>query len=264
VKATHIFSSDLQRAYKTAEAICTRQNKHDGSKSKSLAVVRLPVLREQDFGSYEGQPTSARPKESMGSGTDHHRSIDIHGPSFKEIESKDAMARRMNNFLNEHLVPLVRNKPGGEPVVIVVSHGLVLGTLWKCLLSRFKPDGVRLGQGLAIKNSPTSLQHLGGWSNTGYMLLNIGPKPQTTTKTTVIVDGQGRKAFARTKTMQYHHVDLASLEDHLMVIKEVNSKDHLQGLKRTGGGVGSSRADESQLKIESYFKKTRVETRKNE
>jgi hypothetical protein len=38
----------------------------------------------------------------------------------------------------------------------------------------------------------------------------------------------------------------------------VNGKDHLKGLKRTGGGVGSSRHDASQKGIESFFKRRKV------
>ena len=38
----------------------------------------------------------------------------------------------------------------------------------------------------------------------------------------------------------------------------VNGKDHLKGLKRTGGGVGSSRHDVSQKGIESFFKRRKV------
>jgi phage baseplate assembly protein gpV len=42
-------------------------------------------------------------------------------------------------------------------------------------------------------------------------------------------------------------------------ILAINGKDHLKGLKRTGGGVGSSRHDTSQKSIETFFKRRKVE-----
>jgi hypothetical protein len=43
------------------------------------------------------------------------------------------------------------------------------------------------------------------------------------------------------------------------IILAINGKDHLRGLKRTGGGVGSSRHDASQKCIKTFFKRRKVE-----
>jgi hypothetical protein len=43
-----------------------------------------------------------------------------------------------------------------------------------------------------------------------------------------------------------------------MVVRNVNSKDHLSNLKRTRGGVGSSTYDARQKSLEVYFKKPKM------
>jgi len=40
-----------------------------------------------------------------------------------------------------------------------------------------------------------------------------------------------------------------------ITVKTINGKDHLKGLKRTGGGLGSSKFEEGQKSIETFFKK---------
>lgn len=47
--------------------------------------------------------------------------------------------------------------------------------------------------------------------------------------------------------------------DWTTTILTINGKDHLKGLKRTGGGVGSSRHDASQKGIESFFKRRKID-----
>ncbi|KAL6710868.1 hypothetical protein ACN47E_007925 [Coniothyrium glycines] len=51
----------------------------------------------------------------------------------------------------------------------------------------------------------------------------------------------------------------AIIEGWTTVIRTINGKDHLLGLKRTGGGVGSSRHDASQKSIETFFKRRKVD-----
>jgi hypothetical protein len=47
----------------------------------------------------------------------------------------------------------------------------------------------------------------------------------------------------------------AVFEGWTITVNAVNSRLHLQGLKRTGGGVGSARHDDKQQGIETFFKK---------
>jgi len=257
VKVTHVFASDLQRAYKTAEAICAAQTlKNEGNKTR-LEVTKLPILREQDFGFYEGKPFFARPRDSNKSGKDSHRLQHSKDPDFRDVETKEAMVIRMDRFVDLHILPVLRGSHSEiDPVIIIVSHGIVLSTLWKCILKQFSTQSVKLGPGLAIRGGgPTTLEHLGGWSNTGYLELDI-EAPTIVTKPTIA--GTLVTSVAAQKPGPNTAGPTKLLHGHIMTIKAVNSKDHLVGLKRTGGGVGSSKFDEGQKTIESFFKKRKV------
>ena len=293
---THIFSSDLQRAYKTAEAIRSAQPSHD----KNVTVIQLPTLQEQDFGFYEGKPFYARPRGSKKSGKDAHHDQHKDDTGFKDVESKDSMTVRANNFLDHHLLPILRlGASNKEQVVAVVSHGIILSTLWRCLLRRFSPRTVTMAPGSEVGSNGTMLEYLGGWSNTGYLELQIdrakpahsetlnsqmnksetshvesiqlapislAASPTTIGKIeadalktgTLLVSSNNEQDPLQAEVAPIASTDLDILHGWNMVIRKVNGKDHLKGLKRTGGGVGSSQFDEGQKKIETFFKKQKV------
>ena len=257
VKASHVFASDLQRAYRTAEAICALQSFNGDSDNEHVEVMKLAILREQDFGFYEGKPFYARVRDSNMSGKDTHRLQHAKDPGFQDVETKEAMAIRMDSFMDLHLLPLL---PGSysekDPVVIIVSHGIILSTLWRCILKQFPVQNVQLGPGLAIRGGgPTTLEHLGGWSNTGYLELEIVSHTDTSESTNA--DIAVNPAVAQ-KSEPTTAVAVKPLHGYTMIIKTVNCKDHLAGLKRTGGGVGSSKFDAGQRTIESFFKKRKA------
>lgn len=296
---THIFSSHLQRAAKTAALIRQAQaavSTDDDSAQTVPDVAQLPVLMEQDFGFFEGKKWHARPADSGLSGKEQHRQAHKDTEGFVDIESKESMAQRVDSFLDAHLLPLLHNST--EPAnhtVAVVSHGIILSVLWKRLLLRLPPRSVALSPELAA-TTRVSLEHLGGWSNTGYLELNMSmplvqepilatdalpplalkllpSKPVATTET------QARPA----QTTQSDMSDTALVAQKplvtstgpaavatpllptklahgwMIVIQTINGRDHLRGLKRTGGGVGSSRHDASQKNIDSFFKRRKVE-----
>ena len=259
VRPTHLFSSDLQRAYKTAEAIASASRKSKEKDTKyELAVQKLPVLREQDFGYYEGKPFYAKPKDSANSGLDHHRSQHTHNKNYKDVESKESMAKRMDSFLDEHIVPRLRSMGSiNSQVIVIVAHGIILSTLWKCLLKRFTSQDVRLGNGVTMGGgASTTLEHLGAWSNTGYLELDI--KPSTKTVYTVNAASTLLTVHNVPKMVSESHTGPKAIKNLTIVIRAVNSKEHVKGLKRTGGGVGSSKFDEGQKTIESFFKKRKI------
>ncbi|MCJ1309076.1 hypothetical protein MMC25_002731 [Agyrium rufum] len=249
VKFTDIYSSDLQRAARTAGKILEHQASKDTA-TTSVNVQQLPLLREQDFGYFEGKSFKARQRGSAKSGKEAYRDAHIHKAGFQDVESKESMALRMNEFLDNHLIPILKSqKLAKAPTVSIVSHGIVLGSLWRCLLSRFPPGSVKLGPSLTIVGGGyVSLEHLGGWSNTGYLDLDI--KGSTLSNAVDIVDAVSEA------TVDSEVVPPTSdmvLLGWTMTIKSVNGKEHLKDLKRTGGGVGSSKYDEGQKKIESFF-----------
>ena len=251
---THIFSSDLQRAFKTAEAIRLAQAcKNSNSLGSNARVKQLKSLREQDFGFYEGKPFYARSSDSNRSGKDNHRAEHAKEPGFQDVESKESLATRADTFVHEDLVPLICNRK--EVTVAVVSHGIILNHLWRSILKLFARRTVCVAPGLAIggANASTPLEHLGGWSNTGYLELELQPAVSRTEP--AVSESDAKFGAKHQETVDPDHLSL--LPELQMVIKAVNGKDHLTGLKRTRG-VSSGKHDEGQKKIDGFFKKRKA------
>ena len=253
----NIFSSDLQRALKTATAIRLAQPRLDcdAAPEANSQVTALTVLREQDFGFYEGKPFYARPRDSHQSGKENHRSQHQDDPEFQDVESKESMALRMSRFLQDHLVPAIRSEPMEHNTdIVVVSHGIILSHLWRCFLKLIAKNSITLYPGLSVgAGGITPLEYIGGWSNTGYLELEISQKESAATGDVAI-------SAAAPPTPDSSNADsgaLPALQQYKVVIKTVNGKEHLKGLKRTRG-VGSSKFDEGQKSIESFFKNRKV------
>jgi len=294
---THIFSSHLQRAAKTAEKIREAQlapTEDDEVAAGVPEVVQLPLLVEQNFGSMEGKKFYERPPESKLTGKQHHRLERKDTPGFVDMESKDDMARRADAFLDEHLLPLLDETSGAdEQCVAIVSHGIFLSTLWKRLLLRLPTKSVVLCPELQATTRP-SLEHLGGWSNTGYLELHMVqftavdvPPPTSKSAPSVPIASSPVEPPVRNDALGKVEAPHASDDGDFApedpvdtptgtaeppepitariahgwktTILAINARDHLKGMKRTGGGVGSSRHDASQKSIETFFKRRKVE-----
>ncbi|KAL8644656.1 MAG: hypothetical protein Q9226_007655 [Calogaya cf. arnoldii] len=250
---THVFASDLQRAVKTAEALLSAQTINDAS--VPATVRKFPILREQDFGFYEGKPFYARQRDSKKSGKDAHRSRHQDEPGFQDVESKESMTARTNAFVAEHLRPLLReNVSGQQSIVVIVSHGILLSHLWRSILAMFSKHTVALAPGLSVgSGGVTPLEYLGGWSNTGYLELDITHPVVATGPESVSKDVASSQS-----SEEADEGDTTTLPTAFkLIIRTVNGKEHLRGLKRARG-VGSSQHDEGQKKIESFFKKTKT------
>jgi hypothetical protein len=256
-------------------------------------VVQVPLLVELNFGSLEGKKSH----KSKSTNKEHNRSERKGSASFVDVESKEALAKRADAFLDKHLLPLLVGDATGcaENCIAIVSHGIFLSTLWKRLLLRLPAKSVVLSPQLQATARP-SLEHLGGWSNTGYLDLHL--------EYTTVLDSLSTQAkfsppasthcsssaetLAMNKDLGKAEVPQASIDGEVTekvvveapptkvedasqpslphsvcgwttIILAINSKDHLKGLKRTGGGVGSSRHDDSQKRIEYFFKRRKVE-----
>lgn len=258
---THIFSSDLQRAHKTAIAVRSAQHESNGTTEADHApnVIALPVLREQDFGYYEGKPFSARTQDSNKSGKENHRLQHLDDPDYKDMESKESMAARASEYLQQYIVPIIHGQ-ADQSAIAIVSHGIMLSHLWRSFLKLLPKNSVALSPGLSVGTSGvTPLEYLGGWSNTGYLELNIQRK-EAASEDYVSLTPTPTPAHA---SLEVDNVALTPLADidlsgFTATIITVNGKEHLKGLKRTRGGVGSSRHDEGQKTMESFFKKQKV------
>ncbi|KAG5805170.1 hypothetical protein H9Q74_010448 [Fusarium xylarioides] len=104
--------------------------------------------------------------------------------------------------------------------VCIVAHGIILGTFYKALRDRTSasagPDAEPEGQASAFVRP--------SWSNTGYIEALI------------------------TRDSSDKHL-------HMRVVK-INSVDHLKGLRKTRGGIGSAKFDAKQKTMDSFFKPT--------
>ncbi|KAH6721725.1 histidine phosphatase superfamily [Leptodontidium sp. 2 PMI_412] len=268
VKISHIFSSDLQRAFKTAEAIRVAQS------TAPTETTKLEVLREQDFGFYEGKSFIERPRDGNKSGKAAHQDEHRNDPGFTAVESKDSMKTRSDTFIDMHLSPLLKQVPE-DGTVAVVAHGIILSHLWRTFLKRFHPSKVSVGQGIDTPGNGFSLEHLGGWSNTGYLDLEVKSVPAKDTATTAESTGtaelaeKSRPSEDKSDLPQNPSIPPPTLSamaqpstqflDMSLVVRAVNSKEHLIGLKKTRGGIGSLQHDASQKTVDSFFKKRRTE-----
>lgn len=240
---------------------------------------------EQDFGFYEGKPIFARPlKRGSISGKEAHRALHKDDPGFVDVESKETMALRAESFLDEHLLPIMEEDSG----IAVVSHGIMLSALWRRLLQRLPAKSVTIHPEVTAMHGPLDLERPGGWSNTGYLELDmrLGASPATADVplastdaiveaslpeegtvvlvTPSVVDNLTVQVNEPPKGTMYVPVADSTASKHSFtawttMICAVNQKAHLNNLKRTRGGVGSSRHDEKQKSINSFFKKQKRE-----
>jgi hypothetical protein len=117
-------------------------------------------------------------------------------------------------------MPLLVSDDKGEEVVAVVSHGITLSVLWDTLINLCRPvNGVQFFAGIPVDQKI-------GWANTGYLQLDIRP----------VTD-----AAASDQTSW-----------HINVLT-VNGLMHLKNTQRTRGGIGSSKYDKSQSRLDAFF-----------
>ncbi|KAL7794315.1 histidine phosphatase superfamily [Trichoderma ceciliae] len=210
-----IFSSDLQRAVKTAEAIATEQKR---TCSRSIPVVEFAELREKDFGSDEGM----RFGDCRG-----------HAPDSETIES---MKARVDTFLDEHLLPLLISQSDETlSACAIVSHGIILGVLYRGLCARVSRGGITVDSNPSAASSLTSPPL---WDNTGFLECTVS-------MTGAVADED------KSLVLKLH-------------VKRVNSTIHLKDLKKTRGGIGSAAFDEKQRTLTSFFMPGPLKKRKSQ
>ena len=230
----------------TADAIGTAQHSIG---SALVETVLLPSLREQDFGSSECQPWNSRASLQP-----NGRAWPVAGdPGFVAKETYESMAVRTNAFLDASLLPLLDLEREASQTVAIVSHGITLSVLWRNLLRRFSPQSVSLGPGLGNSPDLQRIEHLPAWSNTAYLELEITPLLGSVEASPSIA------SRLECDTNEVSQAESTPLQRWGMTVRTINGRDHLKDLKRTRGGVGSSRHDERQRKIEGFFTRQRPE-----
>jgi len=288
IRVSKIFSSDLQRAFKTAESIRLAQPTPLSETTKSK------LLREQDFGSYEGKGFAERPRASDKRGQDAHLEYVRNDPDFKDMESKQSMILRVKTFVDSHLLDLLQ-KEADNDAVIIVAHGIILSYLWRDILRRFDQRNVLIAPDVMIADRGKGLQYLGGWSNTGYLELGVNRKAASTQISRKASVSEPEVSTAVLQTTNTHTPPesptsqvTAEITDPVilnglismplqassniltpprpssfqtlsLMVRAVNCQDHLRDLKKTRGGIGSIKYDEKQTTVDSFFKRRKLE-----
>lgn len=216
-----IHTSDLKRAYLTAQAILTCQN----SKEK-LHLLTSPLLREQHFGVAEGKSYSKSRPDVVSSdlyAQGIYPSPCNRDESFPKGESRSDLRRRAEKAVDEILLPYVWQsaREGNTGVrVALISHGLFIKELIAALVAR------------DAQGETTDLYYK-GLRNTAWARITVG------------VQGLGRGKKTSLDDVNYPPLKVR--------LTDFDRKDHLQNLVRQQGGIGSSAHDPHQKDIRSFF-----------
>lgn len=279
----HLFASNLKRAVKTAQTIAEAQSRVEGVENVP-EVVQALELREKDFGSEEGKRFGSRGKQEA---LDASKASDWIAP-----ESQELMKKRIERFVDAFFVPTVSQaaSDAGACSVVIVAHGIILNVLLRSLLARFGSEEIlKLTKpGDASGRS----EWLASWSNTGYLeaelrvstpaaapaLIDPAPENKPTDDFAIvessIVQGRDSKAAPSEDVIAVVQPEAASPSatspvpvsdsDIHLILKTVNCVEHLQGLKKTRGGIGSAGHDEKQKTMESFFSRPAKKPRRDE
>ncbi|CAK7224385.1 hypothetical protein SBRCBS47491_005531 [Sporothrix bragantina] len=242
IAMTHIFSSDLQRASATASAILDAQRKRDDNCDEKGPdkVIKCVDLRERDFRSGEGTRFGA----SSGSGKCRGGGRN----TFADAESWDEMSVRARRFIDEHLDRLLveagdSKEKEDRRTIIVVAHGLILNVLLSMLLLRYTPSEMTRLQppllpGAGVGSSDRKRDQLRvPWTNTGHLVIHAS---RLKTKSLSNADGSTADADAEASGVK-------------LQVVSINCIEHLDGLKKTRGGIGSAQFDPKQKTMDSFF-----------
>lgn len=234
-----MFSSTLARASKTADAIRNAQE-------SDLEIYRLPQLKEQHFGYLEGQSTCSKLPSHHFEGQKSSGQHDGDSLSPRDIESNESLCERASQFLNGTLMPMLKGAGDGKLTIAIVSHGILLSALWKCMLQLQRPGTVMLKPEIHVDSRPAALEHIARWSNTGYLELDLGLLHPSESESTNCSKETSNESTSF-KGSQFS-----------ITVCAINKRDHLSGLKRTRGGLGSSKYEEGQKSIDAFFKRLKT------
>ncbi|KAK0487687.1 phosphoglycerate mutase-like protein [Armillaria novae-zelandiae] len=214
-----IHTSDLKRAYLTAQAILDCQESKE-----TVHLLPSPLLREQHFGVAEGKPYSRSRPDVVSSdlyAQGIYPSPRNRDESFPGGESRSDLRRRAEQAVDEILLPYVwHSAREGNPGVRValISHGLFIKELIAAFVAR------------DAQGETTDLYYK-GLRNTAWARMTVEVQAPGRRKKTVLDD---------------HHPLKVRLTDF-------DRKDHLKNVVRQQGGIGSSAHDPHQKDIRSFF-----------
>lgn len=188
-------------------------------------LVGVSLLRERDFGYLEGKPFGLKASDQP---------LSPGAAPKKEPESREMMAVRMNAFIDDYILPLLSVEaiePESQTTVLVISHGVILTILWKCILDQLYHAYIHLSDEVRSQEDSIKPNFVVGWSNTAFLQL----------------------CFTSRQPSQATGEGLKKLGAWSVEIEELGCVDHLDGLKRARGGIGSAEHDPSQKSLDSFF-----------
>jgi len=130
-----IYSSDLSRAYKTAEIIVEKNE----VLKEALEIVPDILLRETSHGIYEHKPSSALKEAAEAAGFSE---IDRRRFRPPEGENQDDVELRAREFVSKLINRAGCEQGKGANNILVVSHGLILREIFKILFEKDSGDMV--------------------------------------------------------------------------------------------------------------------------
>ncbi|TBU27212.1 phosphoglycerate mutase-like protein [Dichomitus squalens] len=222
-----IYASDLKRALWTGQAV------RDAQPDPKPPLVESPLLREQRFGDAEGNPWSWN--QTPGLSLEEHFARGIwpvlheRSQKFPGGESVDDLYVRATQAINELVMPRIweaarEGKTGVH--IALASHGLCISELIPALLVQDE-SGTHPGDKYR------------GLHNTAWTRLRI--------------DVLGAK--------EGQPLDFPDSEPPKLRIRvtDVNRSEHLAGVTRQKGGIGSAAHDPAQKDIRAFFGGARLE-----
>ncbi|KAL8346428.1 hypothetical protein RB601_003859 [Gaeumannomyces tritici] len=247
-------------------------------------LVPLALLREKDFGSREGAPYGKRAASHRSASAGHHHSptsaashrspgAAVHRSpgsaaarplGYMESETQEQMMARMECFAQAYLLPLMSRLTDGEgarrrQTVVVVAHGIILNVLTRVLLSEVSASeyvrlfGTPAGEAgiLSARMPPRAGEFAIHWGNTGYLeavVVRVPPLPASPVSLPRPDRPPSSIAYGdRTRTSRRRRPVL-----NVRVIS-VNNTHHLDGLRKTRGGIGSAKFDSRQRTMDAFL-----------
>jgi len=215
---TAVHSSDLKRAFSTAQAL------YVGQKDPKPTFDSSELLREQNFGVAEGKPWTYRfsrdvnLEEEMANGV--YPMLYGNDEKFPEGESINELAQRANGAITALVLPHVWQaaKEGKTGIhIAVVSHGLCISQMISELLK------------MSAKQDEGDYR---GLLNTAW--------------TRVVIDIEGA---------QEGQPVAVDKERPLLIMRvtDINRHSHIDNIIRQKGGIGSAAYDPKQKDIRAFF-----------
>ena len=230
--APHMFCSDFQEARTTAEAIRDAYLAQDAEpssmKKPTTEIILLGELREKQF-----REKNVEVSESV--------AAQPGGGEYTEGEPFEEVNARAKRFLDAVLLPLLEDLLLSDTPqsIFIIAHGGIHSHVWLQFVRVLRALQVpTLSTPGVMRLESVPLDKFLG--NTAYHKVVLKTK-------TPPAKSSSSSQIAATSNIGR---PLSAAHVHFRAVDYV---DHLSGLKKTGGGIGNSKFDKKQRKIDSFF-----------